>query len=115
MELFTVKTERIAALPDRVGLLAQIKCLQRLRRGDHVEGTDGECIRGGQLSARVEVAAQAVQCAQQLPPFGQPVGLSFIGRAWTEELLIKFAYAYEQATKHRHPPKFLPTVDLNAP
>jgi amidase len=45
---------------------------------------------------------------------GLPVGISFIGRAWSEALLIKFAYAYEQATKHRHPPKFLATTDLTA-
>jgi amidase len=43
---------------------------------------------------------------------GLPVGLSFIGRAWSEPTLIKFAYAYEQATKHRRPPTFAPTADL---
>jgi amidase len=37
---------------------------------------------------------------------GLPVGISFFGRAFTEPTLIKFAYAYEQATKHRRPPKF---------
>jgi amidase len=42
---------------------------------------------------------------------GLPVGLSFFGRAWSEPLLIKLAYAYEQATKHRKPPSFAPTVD----
>ena len=47
--------------------------------------------------------------------FGQPVGLSFIGRAWSEALLVKFAYAYEQATRHRRPPTFPPTADLTAP
>jgi amidase len=44
--------------------------------------------------------------------FGLPVGLSFIGRAWSEPTLIKLAYAYEQGTKHRQPPKYLPTVEL---
>jgi amidase len=47
--------------------------------------------------------------------FGQPVGLSFIGRAWSEALLVKFAYAYEQATRHRRPPTFPSTADLTAP
>ena len=38
-----------------------------------------------------------------------PAGLTFLGDAFDEGTLIKFAYAYEQATKHRHaPPKYPP-------
>jgi amidase len=43
---------------------------------------------------------------------GLPVGLSFFGRAWSEATLIKLAYAYEQATRHRRPPSFAPTADF---
>ena len=43
---------------------------------------------------------------------GVPIGLSIFGRAWSEPTLIKFAYAYEQATKHRRPPTFAPTAAL---
>jgi amidase len=39
-----------------------------------------------------------------------PVGMTFFGRAWTEAALIKFAYAYEQATRHRHPPASVPPL-----
>ncbi len=40
--------------------------------------------------------------------YGLPVGLTFIGRAWSEPTLIGLAYAYEQATRHRKAPTFLP-------
>jgi amidase len=39
-----------------------------------------------------------------------PVGISFFGRAHSEPTLIKLAYAYEQATKHRRAPRFIPTL-----
>jgi amidase len=42
---------------------------------------------------------------------GLPVGISFFGRAWSEPVLIKLAYAYEQATKFRKAPRFLPHVE----
>jgi len=41
-----------------------------------------------------------------------PVGLCFIGTAWTEGPLLGLAYGYEQASKARKAPKFLPTLPL---
>ncbi len=46
--------------------------------------------------------------------FGLPVGISFFGRAWSEPLLLRIAYAYEQATRHRRRPEFLPTIPFDA-
>ena len=42
-----------------------------------------------------------------------PIGISFFGRAWSEPTLIKLAYSFEQATKHRRPPKFIPTLGIS--
>ncbi len=39
-----------------------------------------------------------------------PVGLSIFGRAWSEGTLIEIAYAYEQITKHRRSPKYIPSI-----
>ena len=44
--------------------------------------------------------------------FGLPVGISFFGGAWSEPTLFRIAFAYEQRTRHRVAPRFLPTADL---
>jgi amidase len=40
-----------------------------------------------------------------------PAGLTFLGDSFSEGTLIKFAYAYEQATKNRHPPSKFPPLN----
>jgi len=40
--------------------------------------------------------------------FELPVGITFMGRAFSEPTLIKLAYAYEQGSKARHKPRYLP-------
>jgi amidase len=44
--------------------------------------------------------------------FGLPVGILFFGRAWSEDVLLRIAYAYEQATMHRRAAPLLPSLDL---
>ena len=39
-----------------------------------------------------------------------PAGITFFGRAWSEPTLIKYAYAYEQATRHRRAPESTPPL-----
>ncbi len=39
-----------------------------------------------------------------------PVGLSILGRGWSEQTLIRVAHAYEQATGHRRPPVLAPPI-----
>jgi amidase len=42
---------------------------------------------------------------------GLPVGISFFATAYREPMLIKLAYAFEQATRHRKAPQFLETIN----
>jgi amidase len=44
---------------------------------------------------------------------GLPVGISFFGRAWSESVLIRIAFAFEQHANARQAPKFYPTLPLN--
>jgi amidase len=43
---------------------------------------------------------------------GLPVGLSFVGRAWSENLLLSLGYAYEQGTHARQRPRYLANTRL---
>jgi amidase len=44
--------------------------------------------------------------------FGLPVGILFYGRKWSEDVLLRIAYAYEQATRHRRAAPLVPSLDL---
>jgi amidase len=46
--------------------------------------------------------------------FGLPIGIVFMGPAWSEPRLIELGYAFEQITRARKPPRFLPTIELTS-
>ena len=102
------RTEGIDALMDKNHLDAIVAptgspaWLTDLVNGDHVAG-------GSSNAAAVAGYPNINVTAGYLA--GLPVGISFFGRAWSEPVLIKLAYSFEQATKARQTPRFLPTIE----
>jgi amidase len=67
---------------------------------DHVNGDAFQ----GSSSSPAAVAGYPSITVPMGQALGLPVGLSFIGPAWSEGRLLQLAYGYEQGTRHRQPP-----------
>ena len=52
----------------------------------------------------------AISVPAGFAPAGLPVGIEFLGRPFTEGTLLRIAYGYEQATRHRRPPASTPAL-----
>lgn len=76
---------------------------------DLVNGDGGS---GGESTTPAAVAGYPAVTVPAGYAFGLPVGVSFMGRPFSEAKLLSLAYSYEQATKVRRPPEFKPTVTL---
>jgi amidase len=68
----------------------------------------------GQTSTLPAVAGYPHLTVPMGSVFGLPVGLSFIGPAWSEARLLAYGYAFEQAVGFRPRPGFLPIPDIAA-
>jgi len=69
---------------------------------------------GGSFSSPAAVAGYPHVTVPAGYVHGLPVGISFVGGAWSEATLIAMAYAYEQATLRRRAPTFPATVNVKA-
>ncbi len=77
--------------------------------------TSGAAIaaKAGYPSVQVPAGFTAGIGKKETPDF--PIGATFTGRAWSEPLLLRLAYAYEQASKARRPPPGLPPLGQGCP
>ncbi|HET8845461.1 MAG TPA: amidase family protein, partial [Ktedonobacteraceae bacterium] len=101
------RQEGIDAVMDQYQLDALIMptislpCRIDLINGDHYSGA---CTQPAALAGYPAISVPAGFI------FNLPVGLTFMGRAYSEPTLIKLAYAFEQGTLARRPPRYFPTT-----
>jgi len=128
-----LKAQEKGTLSDETYLKA-LETTQRLARGEGIDATieehhlnaivaptgvpawlvdyvNGDCGEGSSWSpAAVAGYPNITVPAGQV--YGLPIGISFFGAAYSEPVLIRLAYAFEQATKARRSPQYLPTVQF---
>jgi amidase len=80
-----------------------------------IDAANGDQISGGGAGGLAAVAGYPHLTVPMGSVWGLPVGISFIGPAWSEARLLGYGYAYEQAAKIKLAPTFVPSIESVAP
>jgi amidase len=80
-----------------------------------IDAANGDQIGGAGAGGLAAIAGYPHLTVPMGAVLGLPVGLSFIGPAWSEARLLSYGYGYEQASRAKVTPHFLPSVEAEAP
>lgn len=91
----------VLVFPEQRELVSEISTLNQPARNGHLAA----------LTGFPEITLPAgFSDPTQTAPLGVPVGLSILGRPWSESMLLHAAYSFEQATHARKPPSSTPEL-----
>lgn len=76
-----------------------------------IDSVNGDQISGGGAGGLAAVAGYPHLTVPMGGIKGLPVGLSFIGPKWSDGMILALGYAYEQASRKRLEPRFLPSIE----
>lgn len=76
-----------------------------------IDAVNGDQISGGGAGSFAAVAGYPHLTVPMGQVKGLPVGLSFIGPKWSDQMILSLGYAYEQASRKRVEPRFLPSIE----
>lgn len=80
-----------------------------------IDAANGDQINGAGAGGLAAVAGYPHLTVPMGAVMGLPVGLSFLGPAWSEARLLGYGYAYEQAAHAKQTPHFLPSIEAVPP